>query len=141
MLNHIQVAVVDDNEEDRAQVIGSLPDGAAADFLEYEDGADFLGALEGESAIPALVFLDLRMASNDAGFLVLEALRSNEATKAMPVVMISSSESPDDILSAYRGGANVYVHKSEEPGEFSDVIRKLMEIWTTSGRLPPSLDA
>lgn len=138
MNDKVTVAVVDDNKEDRLQVLGAAQQVEAVEVKEYIDEDQFLDGIgeKSGSSLPSIVFLDLRMNSTTAGLEVLTALRSSAATKSMPVVMISSSDSVNDVVAAYKSGANVYVHKSDEPGEFSGVIQKLMEVWTTSGKLP-----
>jgi two-component system response regulator len=78
-----------------------------------------------------VVLLDLRMPGL-GGFEVLRRIRENERTRELPVVMVSTSNQPEDVARSYALGANSYVVKrmdSEYPGAFVvDAARYWVEL-------------
>jgi two-component system, response regulator len=100
-----------------AQHVKLVNDGAEA--YEYLLGED--AALNGERRlVPRVIFLDLKMPKLD-GLDLLERLRSNDRTRSVPVVIVTSSDRDADVKEAYRRGANSFVVKqfyAESPGEY-----------------------
>lgn len=105
----------------------------ALDYLR-DGGAGRPGALDGP---PALVLLDLQLPKL-SGVEVLRRLRSDDRTRLIPVVMLTSSVEPDDILESYRAGANGYVRKVIDAGEFEQLVRGLAAYWLRLNQLPPT---
>ncbi len=77
---------------------------------------------------PALIVLDLKL-PKIGGLDVLSRLRSEDATKTLPVVVLSSSDEVEDIAESYRRGANSYVRKPVAFGEFVDAVSHLHQYW------------
>jgi CheY-like chemotaxis protein len=71
-----------------------------------------------------LVLLDLNLPVVD-GYQVLKRLKENERTKRIPVVVLTTTENPQEINRCYELGCNVYVSKPVEYGQFCEVIRSL----------------
>lgn len=71
-------------------------------------GVKILELIEAEK--PDLILLDIMMAGMD-GFEVLNVIRNNEASKSLPVIMVSALSNPDEISKAYELGANDYISK------------------------------
>jgi two-component system, response regulator len=78
--------------------------------------------------IPALVLLDINMPGMD-GMEMLEQLRNNEVTRLLPVVMLTTSTSPDDIKKSYNLGANSYITKPSDFDQFSKIIGGIGKYW------------
>ncbi|WP_201740182.1 response regulator [Salinigranum halophilum] len=74
-----------------------------------------------------LVLLDLNLPGR-SGFEVLDALR-DRASSHTPVVVLSSSENPEDIAAAYEAGANAYVMKPTDPDTFIETVVATMRFW------------
>ena len=85
---------------------------------------------------PAVILLDLKLPKID-GLEVLETVRSTEALKAIPVVMLTSSREEPDLVRSYALGANAYVVKPVEFNEFVQAIADLGVFWAVLNEPPP----
>lgn len=85
--------------------------------------------------LPDLVLLDLNLPST-SGLDVLEQLKSESPTKRVPVVVLTSSQSPDDIQEAYDGAANACMIKPVDPDEFADHLEAFAGFWLSTAELP-----
>ena len=84
---------------------------------------------------PAVVMLDLNLPGTD-GREVLEHIKRHEATRATPVVVLTTSSSPRDIDACYRAGASSYIVKPVDFDRFLRSIRSLSEYWFETVALP-----
>ena len=129
------ILLVDDDEDhlfvaERAITRAGIP----ARLCMARDGKEALRVLDQET-VPgagpiALVMLDLRMSGMD-GLEMLQGLRSDPRMRAVPVVVISSSDRPEEVREAYERGANSYVVKryGGSPGAYlADVARYWIEL-------------
>lgn len=129
------ILLVDDDEDhlfvaERAITRAGIP----ARLCMARDGKEALRVLDQETAPGggpvALVMLDLRMSGMD-GLEMLRDLRSDPRLRAVPVVVISSSDRPEEVREAYACGANSYVVKrfGGSPGAYlADVARYWIEL-------------
>ena len=78
--------------------------------------------------MPCLVLLDLHMPRLD-GFGVLRRMRSDERTRLVPVVMLSSSDHPEDVRTAYEEGANAYLEKVSGRVPWSEQVQTVARFW------------
>jgi two-component system, response regulator len=113
MKNHIQNELV------------VVSDGVAA--LEYLERMGRTSTVK-DYQLPAVVLLDLKLPKLD-GFEVLRAIRSNERTMLLPVVILTSSNEDQDILKGYSNGANSYVRKPVIFEEFIEAVSKMGMYW------------
>lgn len=101
----------------------------AMDFLhqrgEYEDAPK-----------PDIVLLDLNLPKLN-GDEVLKKIKDNEELRRIPVVMLTSSEAEEDIMSTYNLHANAYMTKPVEFSGFIDVVKKVEGFWFSVVRYPP----
>lgn len=97
-----------------------LDDGQkAVDFL-FNEGRYANGA----NLVPLLILLDLNMPVLD-GYQVLSRIKADERTKRIPVVMLTTTDNPQEIAKCYELGCNIYVTKPVEYESFSEAIRNL----------------
>jgi two-component system response regulator len=132
----LQVLVVEDDPGDAALVRSALADQLVPTTLHHvEDGAEALAFLRrangyADAPRPDLILLDLNMPRVD-GRQALAEIKTDPALKAIPVVVFTTSATPDDVLDSYAAHANAYVAKPIELEEFE---RALAEIRTFFGR-------
>lgn len=87
--------------------------------------------------MPEVVLLDMKLPKID-GLGVLRRMRADERTKRLPVVMLTSSKEDRDVLTSYDLGANSFVRKPVDFGEFVDAARHLGIYWLVVNEPPPS---
>jgi two-component system response regulator len=132
------VLLVEDNPDDEALTLNAFDKGAVPHLtVVMRDGAEALAYLHGDAAdgnvktvLPSLILLDLKL-PRLSGLEVLQRVRAHPRTRLVPVVVLSSSDEPDDQLNSYRLGANSYVRKSIDFDQFSRGIAMLVEYWLT----------
>lgn len=131
--NEIEILLVEDNMNDAEMTIRSLQKkNIANSILHLKDGASALHYLFGTDEYlsrniyqkPKVILLDLKMPKVD-GLEVLEKIKSNEVTKTIPVVVLSSSKESPDIQKAYSLGANSYIVK---PVDFESFVKAVAEL-------------
>jgi two-component system response regulator len=116
---------------DRRAEIHLVRDGEEALEYLFRQGTY---ANQEKSPRPDLVLLDLRLPRLD-GLAVLKEIKHSEALKVIPVVVLTSSASENDVQTAYLNGANIYLVKPLGFGEFSELIR-MVTSWLVKARLP-----
>jgi len=138
------VLLVEDNASDEKLTLLALKkcpvenqvavarDGAEAlDFL-FATGSH---ATRDASHLPTLVLLDLKLPKID-GLEVLRRIRAHDRTRDLPVVVLTSSRQDEDVTQGYAFGANAYVRKPVDYGEFVDAARTLGVFWLTINEVP-----
>lgn len=139
----LRVLYVEDEEDDVFMMREAFRRlGVEACFYAVEDGQRAISWLTGEEPyadrerhpLPACVLLDLNLPIR-SGFEVLAWLRGQPQFQALPVVVFSSSDRPEDIERARRLGATDYLVKPTSGLEFSATARKVFDTWL-SGEEP-----
>lgn len=137
----IQLLHVEDSPADaRLAAFAIEQAGFAANLVSVRDGEQALSYLfrEGEfvdAPRPDLVLLDLNMPRMD-GKACLRKIKETEAIREIPVIILSTSDSEDDIADSYRLHANSYMVKPSEFGEFVEAMAALREFWVSAASLP-----
>lgn len=90
--------------------------------------------------VPTLVILDLKLPKLD-GMGVLKAIRSDERTRHLPVVILTSSKEDEDLHRGYALGANSYVRKPVDFAEFMEAVKVLGIYWLMMNEPPPERSA
>lgn len=133
------ILVVEDSQDDAELILKALKKAHVAnDVFVAADGEEALEWLRGTgrftsrdaSTVPIVILLDLKL-PKVGGFEVLRAVRGDQRTAYIPVVMLSSSSEDEDIKRSYREGANSYVRKQISFKSFSDCIQLVGRYWTT----------
>jgi two-component system response regulator len=141
---HKEILLVEDNPDDVeltriafeqanvANLLRVVPDGAAAlDYL-FARGKH---ADRDATALPSLVLLDLNQPRLD-GREVLQAIRANEATRNLPVVVLTTSAEPFDIDASYGLGANSYIRKPVDFDQFVWAVKQVGLYWLMLNETP-----
>jgi CheY-like chemotaxis protein len=88
------------------------------------------------ATMPALVMLDLNLPRIN-GIEVLRRIRANSYTQIIPVVIISSSNEPQDLVDSYINGCNSYIRKPINFTQLQTFVREISTYWLTVNQLPP----
>jgi len=131
------ILLIEDNPDDEALTLRALEkNNIKNDVVVVHDGAAALDYLFGTGSyagrdltmMPQLTLLDLKLPKVD-GLEVLRLLRANELTRLLPVVILTSSNEEQDRVNGYGLGANSYVRKPIDFGQFIDAVRQLGLYW------------
>ena len=102
----------------------------ALDFLKYR------GRFANRSGgLPKMVLLDLKMPKLD-GVDVLRAMKAEEKTRGVPVVIMTSSHEESDLVKSYRLGVNSYVVKPVDFDKFAEVVTEVGLYWMVCNKTP-----
>jgi CheY-like chemotaxis protein len=144
--NHVEILLVEDNEDDAALIIRSLKKHNLTNQLVHvNDGAkalDFIfarGSYAGREIndVPKVVLLDLKMPKVD-GLQVLKEIRSDERTRLIPIIIMTSSKEEKDIIASYKLGVNSYIVKPVEFENFAKAVAEVGLYWLMLNQ-PPKL--
>ncbi len=139
------ILLVEDNPRDEELTLRALrksnvlnPVVVARDGVLALDYLFARGAHAGRdpAAMPQVVLLDLKLPKLD-GLEVLRAIRASEATRLLPVVVLTSSNEEQDMVRSYRLGANSYVRKPVDFVQFIEAVRQLGLYWLVLNATPP----
>ena len=140
----IEILLVEDNPLDAELTMTALKGDKVANHITWvKDGQQALDYMfrEGEFAQredvpPRLVLLDLKM-PKVGGIEVLKAIKSDERTRRIPVVVMTSSDEESDVAKTYDLGVNSYVVKPLDFNAFADVTRQAGFYWLAINRPMP----
>ena len=141
----LEILLVEDNPDDAELAVTALKREKLANRIEVvRDGEEALEFLfcRGSYASrrfdnpPRLVLLDLKLPKVD-GLEVLRELKADERTKAIPVVILTSSREEEDLVNGYRLGTNAYIQKPVDFAQFRDIVKKFGLFWLVVNQPPP----
>jgi len=137
----IRILLVEDNEGDIVLTREAFEDSRILiDMSVVKDGKlaiDFLNK-EGEfsdAQLPDIILLDVNLPKRN-GHEVLHYIKTNESLKQIPVIMLTTSSSANDINLSYKNYANCFITKPVEVQEFLNVVATIEKFWILIVKLP-----
>ena len=144
MENEIEILLVEDNMGDAEMTIRALKKNNLANkLIHLKDGAEALDFIFAEGNysmrkvenIPKVILLDLKMPKVN-GIQVLQKIKSDDRTKKIPVVVLTSSKEDPDIQECYNLGVNSYVVKPVQFEQFVKAVSELGFYWMILNQQP-----
>ncbi len=141
------VLLVEDNPDDEELTRLAFDECHLANELvvvrDGQEALDYLfstGRYAGRGIVepPQVVLLDLKLPKVD-GLQVLQRVRSDERTKRLPVVVLTSSKEEQDLIDSYSMGASSYIQKPVDYLQFVEAVRQLGLYWLVLNQVSPSL--
>ena len=139
--NPVEILLVEDNPGDIRLIEEGFQDGRIKKKLHVvRDGLEAMAFLHREGGYynavrPDLVLLDLNLPKKD-GREVLAEIKTDEDLKCIPVIILSTSNSEDDVLQSYKLHANMYITKPVGFRKFIEMIRAFESLWLMAVKLP-----
>jgi two-component system response regulator len=143
-MNDRAILLVEDNPDDAELTLRAFRKNNIGNMIHVaRDGEEAIAWLFGADGgeppadLPSVVLLDLKLPKVD-GLEVLRRIRADERTRLLPVVILTSSREESDLLKGYSLGANSYVRKPVDFGDFLEATRQLGLYWLVLNELPPA---
>lgn len=137
----IEILLVEDEKPDVDLIKLSFANIKMANHLNIAgDGIEALEFLRKQGRFvdvprPDLVLLDLNMPRKN-GMQVLQEMKTDSALKSIPVVVMTSSDSEEDVVKSYKLHANCYIRKPVEILELEKIVKAIENFWLTIVTLP-----
>lgn len=140
----VEILLVEDNPNDAELSLYALRKYKVANHIFHaRDGAEALDYIfcTGPFAnrhiedVPRVILLDLKLPKVD-GHEVLRRIKSDERTKNIPVVVLTSSREERDVIESYHQGVNSYIVKPIDFEQFTEAVRKLGMYWLLLNEIP-----
>src|SRR5579872_5365936 len=144
MTQKIDILLVEDDADDIELAVHALREEKLANGITIaRDGEEALdivfrrGTANAAVLPPRLILLDLKLPKVD-GLEVLRAIKGDPRTKAIPIVVMTSSKEERDLVESYQLGVNAYVQKPVRFDEFRQIVKELGLFWLVINQVPPS---
>lgn len=136
-----RILLIEDSPDDELLTIRALKKNKLLnEVIVARDGAEALDCLFGPEAtaqLPELILLDLNLPKVN-GLEVLRRIRSEERTRMLPVVVLTTSDEERDRVESYMLGANSYIRKPVDFEQFSRAVQQLGIYWLVLNLGPPT---
>ncbi len=141
-----EILLIEDDPNDAELTVLALREAAFAHRVVLaRDGAEALDVLFCRGAYahrrfetpPHLVLLDLKLPRIN-GHEVLRAIKGDERTRPIPVIVLTSSDRDRDLIQCYQLGVNSYIQKPAELLKFQETVRHFARYWLTVNHMPPA---
>lgn len=138
------ILVIEDNPDDQVLTVRALKSASGSSpVIVLEDGQEALDFLFGDDPRHpgknldslGVVLLDVKL-PRVSGLEVLKSIRSSPLTSWLPVVIVTSSDEPADLLEAYRLGANSFITKQINYRKFTEQMKLLARYWLVVNKVP-----
>ena len=145
--NIVEILLVEDNPRDLELTLHSLEKANLANHIQIaRDGAEALEFIFAEGAhagrriedTPKIILLDLKLPKVD-GLEVLQRLKSDARTRAIPVVVLTSSREQRDVVESYHLGVNSYIVKPVDFEGFAAAVKEVGMYWLLLNQ-PPKVE-
>jgi len=142
--NEVEILLVEDNPNDVELTLRALKKHNLANNIHVvKDGAEALDYIFASNAYayrkiedrPKVILLDLKL-PKVSGLEVLSKIKSDERTKIIPVVVLTSSKEERDLVESYRLGANSYITKPADFDKFVNSVSELGLYWLLLNQPP-----
>ena len=133
MNNQTEILLIDDDPADVELALHALRESRLANHVQVlRDGEEALDYLfpsgRALSQVPKLILLDLKLPKID-GIEVLQRIKSDPATKSIPVVILTSSKAERDMVRGYDLGVNSYIQKPVDFDQFREIVKQVGLYW------------
>ena len=139
----VEILLVEDNPDDIDLMLEALKEGHARNRVCIaEDGVEALTLLRrmgqhADAPRPDLILLDLNLPGK-SGHEVLAEIKADADLRRIPVVILTSSASEQDVVRSYNLSANCYITKPVDLDEFISLVKAIDSFWLDIVTLPPS---
>jgi two-component system, chemotaxis family, response regulator Rcp1 len=136
----LEILLVEDNEGDVEMTQRALRDNPSCRLSVANNGMEALDFLHkrgefSDAPLPNIILLDLNMPRMD-GKQFLETVKGEASLKTIPVIMLTSSQSPNDIRDCYERHASCYIVKPFDGKKYFEAVRQVVSFWGELGKLP-----
>lgn len=138
----VEILAIEDNPGDVRLIKEALKESKLDSKLTVaEDGMEAMAILRREgkyrdSKLPDIILLDLKL-PRKGGLEVLDEIKVDEDLKRIPVIILTSSRSEEDIMKSYDSHANCYIMKPVDLDHLMNTVKSIEDFWLTVVKLPP----
>lgn len=138
-MNKLFLLLVEDNEGDIVLTKEAFEERNLVHEItvvrDGEEAIDFLKEASITDKLPNLILLDVNLPRMN-GHEVLKFIKSSNELKHIPVIMLTTSSSPSDILKGYQNYVNGYITKPADADEFLAIVSDIEDFWIRTVKLP-----
>lgn len=146
MIKPVHILLVEDNEGDILLTTEALNEGRISNTISVvKDGWEAIQFLERKDkyaaqASPDIILLDINLPKMN-GLEVVKYIKASATLKHIPVIMLTTSAAPNDVLQSYRNLANCFITKPVDVGDFLKVISSIENFWISIVQLPHRINS
>jgi len=142
-LDEVEILLVEDNADDVELCLHALRKEKLSNKIHVaRDGQEaleflFERAKRAPESLPRLILLDLKLPKVD-GIQVLREVKNHDATRCLPVVILTSSREERDLVESYQLGVNSYLQKPVDFDEFRSMVKQIGFYWMVVNQVAPN---